>query len=88
MSGGGLYVIDHCEDAVLVDGRGVLVGMEDVEADALQDTRDALTRIDLVLVEADEHALEVEDLLAVLEQLDEVIAGQLGGQDILGQEEG
>ena len=81
-----LDVVDHCEDALLVDGDWVFVGVKDAEADTLQDTRNALARVDFVLVETDENALEVQDLFAVFQQFDEVLTRQFGWKGILGQE--
>jgi len=48
-----LNVIDHCEDAVLVDCLWIFVGMKDMEADALKNTGNSLAWVGLFLVEAD-----------------------------------
>jgi len=59
--------------------------MKNIETDTLQHTRNALTRVDVSFVEADQNTLEIESLFAVFQQLDEMVTRQTGGVGIVGQ---
>ena len=71
-----LDVIDHCEDGVFVDAGREVVGREEGEADAFKRTRHALSRVDVLLVEAGQNALHLQLILAVFQQVDKVFARQ------------
>jgi len=85
---GRLDVVHHREDVVLVHAGRELVRMENGKSDALENTRDSLTGINVLFVEAREHTLEVVNLFAVLEQLGEVLARHLRWDRIVGQKQG
>jgi len=85
---GDLDIVNHSEDVVLVDAGRVLVGMENRKADALEHTRDSLARINVLLVEARQNALEIVNLFAVLEELGKVLARHFRWDGIVRQKQG
>ena len=62
----GLDVVDHGEDARLVDGRRELVRVQSIEADAFKHSWNSLVRLNRPFVEADENAFEVQNVFTVL----------------------
>lgn len=68
-----LDVVDHREDVWRINTRWIFGRMKSGEADALEDAWNALTRIDVRLVEADKNALHI-DVFAMFEKRDEIVA--------------
>ena len=62
---------------IFTEEAGIGVGRKNVEANAVESTCDSMTRIHLGLVEADEDAVELENVFAAIKELDEMISGQV-----------
>ena len=62
----GLDVVDHGEDARLVDGRREFVRVQSIESNAFKHSWNSLVRLNRPFVEADENAFEVQNVFTVL----------------------
>jgi hypothetical protein len=74
MREGALNVINHSKNRSLIDASWEVVGSKNGEANAFKRTRNSLTRVDIGFVEAGQDAFDFQFVLAVLQQIDKVLA--------------
>ena len=62
---------------IFTEEAGIGIGRKNVEANAVQSTCDSMTGIHLGLVETNEDTIELEDIFASVEKLDEMVSRQV-----------